>query len=237
MGLIGVAGAVEGEQSGAALQTFRQAQADYKKQPQDPQAAWHFGRACFDLADYATNSAERAEIAAQGIAACRQSIARGSNSAPAHYYLSLNLGQLARTRDLGALKLVDEMEQEFIRAIGLDAAFDYAGPERSLALLYRDAPAIVSIGSRSKARQHLQRALQMAPQYPDNRLILIESCLKWGDRSGAARELKILDETWQKAQADFAGPAWTTSWADWEGRREQARKKLETIARLDSSRH
>ena len=237
MGLGGVAGAVEGEQSGAALQAFRQAQTEYKKQPQDTQAGWHFGRACFDLADFATNNAERAEIAGRGITACRQSIARGSNCAPAHYYLGLNLGQLARTRDLGALKLVDEMEQEFIRAIGLDAAFDYAGPERSLAMLYRDAPAIVSIGSRSKARQHLQRALQMAPQYPDNRLILIESCLKWGDRSGAARELKTLDATWPKAQADFAGPTWTNSWTDWEARREQARKKLETLARLDSSRH
>ena len=39
-------------------------------------------------------------------AACRQALAQGSNSAPAHYYLGMNLGQLARTRGLSALKLV-----------------------------------------------------------------------------------------------------------------------------------
>ena len=237
IGLVGGAPAVQGNHSEAALKAFLQAQLEFKKQAHDSQAAWQFGRACFDLADYATNSAERAAIAGQGIEACRQSVARDSNSAPGHYYLGLNLGQLARTRDMGALKLVDDMEREFIRAIELDGGFDYAGPERSLALLYRDAPAIISIGSRSKARRYLQRALQIAPQYPDNRLVLIESCLKWGDRSGAARELKTLDEAWPKAKADFAGPAWATSWADWAERREQARKKLDALARQDTQRH
>ncbi|HWW02521.1 MAG TPA: hypothetical protein VNZ64_22680 [Candidatus Acidoferrum sp.] len=236
-GLGRVAQAVEGEGSAAALQAYRQEQAEHQKHPRDTQAAWHFGRACFDLADYATNNAERAEIAGQGIAACRAGVARDTNSAPGHYYLGLNLGQLARTRDMGALKLVDEMEREFSRAIALDAAFDYAGAERALGLLYRDAPSIISIGSRSKARQHLQRALQLAPQSPENRLNLIETCLKWGDRKTASLELKGLDEIWTKARADFAGPDWTASWADWEARRQQARKKLEPQVQLQAPRH
>lgn len=236
-GLGSQAQAVEGEASIPALRAFRETQAEYHKQPRDLTAAWHFGRACFDLADYATNNAERAEIAMRGIVACRQAIAQDTNSAPSHYYLGLNLGQLARTRDLGALKLVDEMEKEFTRASELEVAFDYGGAERSLGLLYRDAPSILSIGSRTKARQHLQRALQLAPQYPENRLNLIESCLKWGDRNGASRELKALDESWPKAKTDFAGPAWTVSWADWEARREQVRKKLEPPVRLDAPRH
>ncbi|MCX6930190.1 MAG: hypothetical protein NT154_44320 [Verrucomicrobia bacterium] len=60
------------------------------------------------------------ETADQGIAACRLAIMRETNSAPAHYYLGLNLGQLARTKGLGALKLVDQMEREFNRAHDLD---------------------------------------------------------------------------------------------------------------------
>ncbi len=231
-----VAPAVGGEASSAAWQAFHQAEAEYQRQPKDAQAAWHFGRACFDLADFATNNNERAEIANRGIDACRQLLTRDPSSGQGHYYLALNLGQLARTRDLGALKLVDSMEREFSRAIELDAAFDYAGPERSLGLLYRDAPSILSIGSRSKARQHLQRALQLAPQYPENHLILMESCLKWGDRSGASRELKAIDEIWAKARADLAGPAWASNWAEWENRREQARKKLDGAAHLETTR-
>src|SRR5271165_6847288 len=80
---------------------FQQAQASYSKNPSDPQLAWQFGRACFDLAEYSTNRAERAEIAQQGLAACRQGLIRASNSAAPHYYLGMNLGQLARTKTLG----------------------------------------------------------------------------------------------------------------------------------------
>ena len=237
LALAPTAPAVEGQGSAAALQAFRQTQAKYQEQSADVRAGWQFGRACFDLADYATNNAERAAIAVQGIAACRQVVAREPKTAPAHYYLGLNLGQLARTRSLGALKLVDEMEQEFTRALELDAGFDYAGAERSLGLLYRDAPALVSIGSRSRARAHLQRAIQLAPNYPENRLNMVESALTWGDRSVATRELAALDESWPKARAEFTGPAWTASWADWEARRQQARKKLAPPPRIEAPRH
>src|SRR5438067_433410 len=45
---------------------FWEARARYQAEPRDAEAAWQFGRACFDLADFATNSTERAEIAEQG---------------------------------------------------------------------------------------------------------------------------------------------------------------------------
>ena len=92
----------------------------------------------------------------------------------------MNLGQLARTKGLGALKLVNQMEHEFTRARDLDEQLDWAGPDRNLGLLYRDAPAIGSIGSRTKAREHLKRAVELAPQYPENRLNLIEAYLQLG---------------------------------------------------------
>ncbi len=150
----------------------------------------------------------------------------------------MNLGQLARTKSLGALKLVGEMEREFLSARGLDDQFDYAGPDRNLGLLYRDAPVIGSVGSRSKARKHLQRAVEVAPAYPENRLNLIEACLKWGDRPGASRELKALEEAWPRARRELAGQNYTDSWADWEARLKNARKKTENVHKtLESPRH
>ena len=107
-------------------------------------------------------------------------MARESNLAPAHYYLGMNLGQLARTRGLSALRLVNQMQREFTRARDLDEHFDWAGPDRNLGLLYRDAPAFASIGSRSKAREHLMRAVELAPRYPENRLNLVETYLQLG---------------------------------------------------------
>jgi Flp pilus assembly protein TadD len=96
---------------------------------------------------------------------------------------------------------------------------------------------IGSIGSRSKARQHLERALQLAPEYPENRLNLVESDLKWGDRKSARQELKLLEQGWPSARARFSGPAWASSWADWQTRLEKAKKILEEPARLESPRH
>src|SRR5882672_5305593 len=177
-----------------AKNSFDESRSRYNKRSRTRDDAWQFGRACFDLAEFATNNSERVEIAEQGIAACRQLIASDSNSAPAHYYLAMNLGQLARTKGLGALRLVNEMEREFSSARSLDEHFDNAGPDRNLGLLYLDAPSIGSIGSRRKARQHLQRAAELAPQYPENRLNLIEAYLKWGDRADGRRELKALED-------------------------------------------
>lgn len=208
--------------------SFQQAEARYRNAPGEATAAWQFARSCFDVADLATNKTERASLAEQGIAAARQAIARESNSAPAHYYLGMNLGQLARTKGLTALGLVTQMQHEFDRAQDLEAQLDWAGPDRSLGLLYRDAPSIASIGSRSKAREHLRRAVELAPRYPENRLNLIESYLKWGDASSAQRELAALEDAWPGARTNFVGEGWAASWADWEPRLRKLQKKLES---------
>ena len=210
-----------------AQRNFQEAQAHYRDAPGEATAAWKFARACFDVADLATNKTERASLAEQGIAACQQAIARESNSAPAHYYLGMNLGQLARTKGLTALKLVDQMQREFTRARDLEEQFDWAGPDRNLGLLYRDAPAIGSIGSRTKAREHLKRAVELAPRYPENRLNLIEAYLQWGEPNNARRELAALEEVWPGARTNFVGEAWAASWADWEPRLKKLKKKIE----------
>ncbi|HEV2209243.1 MAG TPA: hypothetical protein VG167_10745 [Verrucomicrobiae bacterium] len=220
-----------------AQQAYAQSQALYREHPQEIKAAWQFGRACFDLADFATNKAQRAALAQQGIAACRNALAADTNSAPAHYYLGLDMGQLAQTRTLGALRLVNEMEREFLDASRLDAAFDYGGPDRALGLLYRDAPSFGSIGSRTKARQHLLRAVELAPGDPENRLNLLETYLKWNERKEARAQLDVLENGLPSARAKFSGAAWAGSWADWDSRIEAARKALGEPARLESPRH
>src|SRR5208282_1020948 len=76
-----VAGATAAETEFAVF-----AERSFQQAPSEAPAAWQFGRACFDLAEFATNNTGRASLAEQGIAACRLALARDSNSAPAHYY-------------------------------------------------------------------------------------------------------------------------------------------------------
>jgi tetratricopeptide (TPR) repeat protein len=219
--------AVESELSRPARKAFQQAQDHYKQQPRDLEAAWQFGRAIFDLAEFATNKTERALLAEQGIAISRQAVALGTNSAPAHYYLAMNIGQLARTKSLGALRLIGQMEHEFNAAGELDPQIDFAGPDRNLGVLYRDAPSIGSVGSRSKARQRLQHAVELAPGYPENHLNLLETYLKWGERNNAERQLRALEQILPAARTQFTGPVWASSWVDWDPRIVKAQKSLE----------
>ena len=212
---------------------YHRAQTQFQSNTNDPAAAWQFARACYDFNDFATNNAGRATLANHGIVACRQLLACESNSAPVHYYLAIELGQLADTRrNLAAFKMVREMEREFKTAGDLDEHFDYAGPARCLGLLYRDAPGWpVSIGSRHKAREWLEQAVKLAPDYPENQLNLVESYWQWKDREAAGNELKTLEALWPSAQTNFTGEAWERSWDDWTARRNAARKKLdETVA-------
>src|SRR2546425_10864283 len=109
-----------------AKKIFDESHARYHYDTNNVEAAWQFARACFDLADFKTRNSERADIAQQGIAAARQALARESNSAPAHYYLGMNLAQLAQTKMLGALKIVNQMEREFTIVRGLDEKLDEA---------------------------------------------------------------------------------------------------------------
>jgi tetratricopeptide (TPR) repeat protein len=221
-----------------AATQFALARQQSEQDPHNPQAGWQFGRACFDLAEFATNHSQRAQLAHEGITACQKALTVNSNSAPAHYYLGMNLGQLARTKGLGALKLVSQMRREFSVARDLDEHFDHAGPDRNLGLLYRDAPSIGSIGSRSKAQEHLLRAVEVAPEYPENRLDLMEAYLKWGEHEPARKELEALGKSLPDALKNFSGPAWSSTWADWDERFDKARHKIrEQPKTVHSPRH
>jgi tetratricopeptide (TPR) repeat protein len=211
-----------------AKKEFERAQSQFQSDKNNPTNAWQFARAAFDFAEFATNDIERADLANQGIAACRSLVAREPKLAAGHYYLAMNLGQLARTEYLGALTLVKEMEPEFETAGELDAQFDHAGPKRNLGLLYRDAPGWpVSVGNPSKALALLKQSVKLAPDYPENYLHVIESYLKWNEPDAAKKELRALDAIWPAARTNLIGDKWMQSWDNWSTRRDAARKQLD----------
>ncbi len=212
--------------------TFDAARQQYEESPSETNRTIRFAQACFDLAEAVPGDKEREQVANRGIAVCRALITRDSKLTAGHYYLGMNLGQLARTKSLGALKLVEEMEREFQTAVELDADFDFAGPHRNLGLLYYETPSWpASIGSKSKARQHLERAVTLSPKYPENHLNLLEAYLKWNDKTGARRELAALRDLLPQAKKDFSGEAWNATWKDWDFRWQNLRGKAARILR------
>ncbi len=195
---------------------YDEAKARWQKETTNAQAAWEFGRACYDWAEHATNDTQRAALGHEGIAACQAAIALAPSNAPAHYYLGLNYGQLARTKLLGAIKLVDQMEVVWARTIALDPAFDYAGGHRALGILYRDAPGWpTSLGSKQKARLHLQKAVELAPDYPGNKLSLLESLAQWGEKKTVQDQAAVTETYLKAARARLTGDPWASDWRDW----------------------
>jgi hypothetical protein len=209
---------------------FARAQKQFAEHPGEAVAAWQLGRASYDWAEFATNSEQRAAVAQTGIAACRHLLARDPKSAPGHYYLAMDFGQLAEAEapSIAAYKLVKEIEREFKTAAELDEKFDSAGPPRCLGLLYRDAPGWpISIGSKHKAREWLDRAAAFAPDFPENQLNLAESQVRWHQPAEAERALKKLDAIWPAARTNLVGEAWEPNWDEWTARRGAVRSEFQ----------
>jgi tetratricopeptide (TPR) repeat protein len=206
---------------------YDQAKAQFATATNLSPAAWIFARACYNLADLATNDDTRAALANEGMDACRKLISVQPKSGPAYYYLGMDEGQLARTELLGALSLVRDMERQFKIAWNLDPSVDYGGPARSLGMLYRDAPGWpTSIGSRRKAREWLEKADRFDPNFPENPMVLVETNLKWGNYKEAAKNLQDMDSIWPRAQKKLAGIVSEHDWADWSSRRLEAQRKI-----------
>ena len=202
-----------------AHKEFLLARTNFHQHSNNAEFAWKFGRAAFDEGEFVKTDAEREKVALEAIAACRKAVEISPANAAAHYYLAMNLGQLARTKTLGALKLVKEMEKEFKRSAELDKQFDYAGATRSLGILYLEAPGWpTSIGNKAKAREYLMAALKLAPNYPENHLSLMEAFAKWGEKDLLREGLLQYKKMMTAALEEFKGAEWEDSWADWNER-------------------
>jgi tetratricopeptide (TPR) repeat protein len=142
----------------------------------------------------------------------------------------MDFGQLAEAEapSIAAYKLVKEIEREFKTAADLDETYDFAGPPRCLGLLYRDAPSWpISIGSKRKAREWLDRAAALAPDFPENQLNLAESHVRWHQAAEAEKALKKLEAIWPAARTNLTGEVWEPSWDDWTSRRTAVKAEFE----------
>ena len=226
-----------GNVSNRVYRAYLESRAQYAREPTNSHVAWKFARACFQRADFSTNGAQRAALAEEGIAASRKASRLAPDSAAAYFYLGVNLGQLARTKLFTALGLLDDMETAWIKSTELDPTFEHAAAHRSLGLLYLDAPGWpLSLGSRTKAQRHLQKAAELVPDYPENRICLLEARLRWGEAKAIQSQFAAMETTLRAARAKFTGEAWEHDWEDWDARWKSIKAKADATANARSPR-
>jgi hypothetical protein len=202
-----------------ALAEYTSAKAKYESDKGNAETAWKFARACSDLADNAKDDDQKEAISTEGIEAARFVTQSSPANAAGYFFLALNIGELAQTKTFGALSLVKQMERALIKAIELDPTIEHGGPDRSLGMLYRDAPGRpFSVGNKSKARQHLEHAVTIASDYPDNLLSLMEGQLKWGDSDALRATMAQYEKTADAARKKYSGTEFEQAWRDWDQR-------------------
>jgi tetratricopeptide (TPR) repeat protein len=186
-----------------------------------------YGRAAFDWADAAATSKEREAIATEAVAALRLAELAHPGNPGVHFYLATNLGQLAQTKTLGALKLVREMERHFLESARLDPKFNHASAHRSLGILYNEAPGWpASVGNRAHARGQLETAVKLAPRHPDNWISLMEVFRDAQDWKALAEAAPKYEALIPELRLEWTGPEWEKPWLDWDDRFAALTKEL-----------
>jgi tetratricopeptide (TPR) repeat protein len=219
-----------------AARQYHQARKAHRDEPDNPVLAWQLGRATFDLAEAAHNKQEREVLAQEGIEACRAAIALEPDLAEAHYYLGMNLGQLARVYLLRGLRIVSEMEKAFEQSRQLNPRVDFGGADRNLGLLYHQAPGWpISVGNKSKGRRHLERAVDLSPDYPENRLCLAEALWDTKDHQEFLAQVQALESLLPKARENFNAQewVWAFAWEDWDKRWAILKDRAESLPQPD----
>ncbi len=141
-------------------------------------------------------SKERENYFEQGVTHGKEAITLNPRALYGNFWYASNLGMLGICRGImSSLRSVDPMKQAMELVLKSNERFFFAGPHRALGRLYHQAPGWpLSVGSKSKAADHLERSVALAPEFLHNHLFLAELYLDTGEKKKAKAQLDwILD--------------------------------------------
>ncbi|MBI2930833.1 MAG: tetratricopeptide repeat protein [Planctomycetes bacterium] len=159
------------------------------------EAYWKIARTYYWLGSREQESAKAAPLYREGIDYGKIAISIDENCIEAHFWLAVMYGLFGQAKGiLQSLDLVDPMKAELEWVLKKDEKFMMAGPHRVLGRLYFKLPSFKG-GDREKAKQHLRRAIELAPQNLLNYYYLAEVHYNEGDFKAAKENLlKLLEQ-------------------------------------------
>lgn len=109
-----------------------------------------------------------------------------------NFWYASNLGYLGICRGvLASLASIDPFRKSMDIVLRENERFFFGGPHRALGRLYQQAPGWpISIGNKNKAAEHLERAVELFPDFVVNRLYLAEFYVETGKKDKAREHLE-----------------------------------------------
>ena len=136
------------------------------------------------------NKKAKAKIIKQALEMAGHCVAERPKEAGCYYYRGQVTGLYYENHLFGYQGGVRSMIADWQKALELDPKFDHGGPDRMLGEIYTDLPKY--FGTKdvrqdlNKAIQHLEKSIQIAPDYPTQRIDLATALLK-ANRKDEAR--------------------------------------------------
>jgi hypothetical protein len=168
---------------------------------------WQAAQLCNELADKDLETgplaeSERREYAKRGMEHAQHGIALVGSRVEAHFYKMVCLGRYLDLYGFGAPPaiLVADLRTEGELTARIDAKYENAGADRFLGYFYFQCPDTgpYAYGDPDKAEEHFQKALQIAGDYPENRIGYAEFQIFQSNPAGARDQLKLAIEQCDK---------------------------------------
>lgn len=151
---------------------------------------WAKSRDSAVAAEATGNKKEKARIAQTGIQLANDCIMKTPEDALCYYWRAVNTGLYYEAHIVGYQDGLKSMVADCEKAIRLNDKIEHGGPYRTLGKIYTDVPetTITKNGVTKDldlAINYLRKAIQVAPNYPENHIYLAEAFLEAGNNSEA----------------------------------------------------
>ena len=141
-------------------------------------------------------STEQQLYFAKGEDSGREAVTLAPDGIYGNFWYASNVGMHARCQGIvEALRAIEPIRGAMERVMRGNERFYFAGPHRVLGVLRLQAPGWpLSIGDKGAAAEHLERAIELAPDFAPNRLHLAQVYLGVGHKEAARQHLDWIIE-------------------------------------------
>ncbi|MCP5500064.1 MAG: hypothetical protein H7A25_09190 [Leptospiraceae bacterium] len=146
---------------------------------------------------YEENAKKQEVYYEHGVNYGKEAISMNPKAIYGNYWYASNVGMLGICKGIMAsLASIEPTKKSFEIVLKENENFFFAGPHRALGRLYHQAPGWpISIGNKTKAVDHLERSIELAPDFMNNRLFLAELYIDIGKKPKAKEHLEWLEAT------------------------------------------